>query len=148
MDSFNPCCNCLNKKPVSIRASSENGGVFTSPCSQTKSFSSAFMDQLYVRIDIFSSNQAQSLTIDPGWWRFQYSRFPLFRLLAGFNLCSIEQTLSTRHSDWYPYWGIRQVFPPASHQIEPCLVAQESSNSLPNRAAFYRSSLNIDQHRW
>ena len=36
--NFTPCCSCLKRKPASIRASVENGGVLTSPCNQTIGF--------------------------------------------------------------------------------------------------------------
>jgi hypothetical protein len=43
INKFKPLCNCLSKNPASILASSEKGGVFTSPFNQTRTFSSFFI---------------------------------------------------------------------------------------------------------
>ncbi len=51
-----PFCSLLNKIPTSRRASFENGGVFTSPCSHTSglSFTATFfrIQDSYVRSDM------------------------------------------------------------------------------------------------
>jgi len=48
IEGDSPFCKRLNKYPTSILAGFENGGVFTSPCSQTRGLSLDSMQHQYM----------------------------------------------------------------------------------------------------
>lgn len=60
-DKFSPRCNRRSKTPASMRAAGVNGGVFTSPRSQTRGLSSAAIllrNSVYVRCDMPASSSS------------------------------------------------------------------------------------------
>ena len=61
-----PFCSCRSRKPASILAFLENGGVCTSPCSQTKGLSFGLIyRQVYVRSDIYASALTRFSQVSP-----------------------------------------------------------------------------------